>query len=59
MMLTDMILLPVMLLPGKKIKGYAVWEVNTGWSDFEVSYDDDVWSNKTTACFKISSGDIK
>lgn len=44
---------------GKKIKGYAVWEVNTGWSNFEVSYDDDVWSNKTTACFKISSGDIK
>lgn len=44
---------------GKKIKGYAVWEVNKGWSDFEVTYDDDVWSNKTTACFKVSSGDIK
>ncbi|GEM_PF-3514114 len=44
---------------GKKIKGYAVWEVKTGWNEFEVSYNDDVWSNKTTACFKISSADIK
>ena len=44
---------------GKKIKGYAAWEVDAGWSSFEVSYNDDIWSNKTTACFKISSGDIK
>lgn len=44
---------------GKKIKGYATWEVDTGWKNFEVSYNDDLGSNKTTASFKISSGDIK
>ncbi len=44
---------------GKKIKGYAAWEVDTGWNNFEVSYNDDFGSNKTTACFKVSSGDIK
>lgn len=44
---------------GKKIKGYAAWEVDTGWKNFEVSYNDDFGSNKTTASFKVSSGDIK
>lgn len=44
---------------GKKIKGYAAWEVDAGWDSFEVSYNDDFWSDKTTACFKVSSGDIK
>ncbi len=44
---------------GKKIKGYAAWEVDTGWNSFEVSYNDDFGSNKTTACFKVSPSDIK
>lgn len=44
---------------GKKVKGYAAWEVDTGWNNFEVSYNDSFGSDKTTACFKVSSEDIK
>ena len=39
---------------GKKAKGYVSYEVNKGWKEFEITYDDGVWSSNKVATFTIT-----
>lgn len=44
---------------GKKIKGCLAWQVEENWSEFEMTYNNGIWSDDKAASFRISSADVK
>ena len=43
---------------GKKLKGYLAWEVSEEWTELEVSYKDNMFSDKKDATFVVTPDDI-